>query len=233
MDKRNYHAGMEGLVGVGLYTPAEAARLLRIPANKIVRWLRGHEASGRWYERLWQPQVQLGDGRVYLGFRDLMELRTAHAFMEAGVSAIMIRRAIVEAQKYINEERPLSTTKFRTDGRSIFLEVADESGDTKLLDLFKRHYAFKRIIEASLKGVDFEGIAPVRWWRASRAQKILLDPERSFGQPIESESGIPTAALAAAAQAEGSPEAAARVWQVPPQAILRAIRFETELAIAA
>ena len=97
MDKRNYNAGVEGLVGVGLYTPAEAARLLRIPASKIVRWLRGHDANGRWYERLWQPQVQLGDGRVYLGFRDLMELRTAHAFMEAGVSAIMIRRAIVEA----------------------------------------------------------------------------------------------------------------------------------------
>lgn len=233
MDKRNFDGGTEGLVGVGLYTPAEAARLLRIPGSKIVRWLRGHEANDRWYERLWQPQVQLGDGRVYLGFRDLMELRTAHAFMEAGVSAIMIRRAIVEARRYINEERPLSTTKFMTDGRSIFLEVADESGDTRLLDLFKRQYAFRRIIEASLRGVDFEGIAPVRWWPVSRAQKILLDPERSFGQPIESDSGVPTATLAAAAHAEGSAEVAARVWQVPVQAILRAVRFETGLAIAA
>jgi hypothetical protein len=233
MDQRNNHVDTESLVGVGLYTPAEASRLLRIPTGKIVRWLRGHEIKGKWYDRLWQPQVQLGDGKTYLGFRDLMELRTADAFMQAGVSAIMIRRAIAEAQKFIDEERPLSTTKFRTDGRSIFLEIADETGDAKLLDLFKQQYAFKRIVESSLKGVDFEGITPIRWWPSSKTQKIVLDPERSFGQPIEFESGVPTAALAAAAGAEGSPEAAARVWQVPVQSVLRAVRFESGLANAA
>lgn len=233
MEQRNHNVGADSLLGVGLYTPAEASRLLRIPAGKIVRWLRGHEVNGTWYDRLWQSQIQLGDGRTYLGFRDLMELRTAHAFMQAGVSAIMIRRAIVEAQKYVDEERPLSTTKFLTDGRSIFLEIADESGDTKLLDLFKRQYAFKRIVEASLKGVDFEGVAPIRWWPANRSQKIVVDPERSFGQPIESESGVPTATLAAAAKAEGTVEAAARTWQVPVQAVVRAVRFEAELKDAA
>lgn len=233
MEQRNYDAGADGLLGVGLYTPAEAARLLRVPAGKIVRWLRGHEVNGKWYDRLWQPQIQLGDEKIYLGFRDLMELRTAHAFMQAGVSAIMIRRAIIEAQKYVDEERPLSTTKFLTDGRSIFLEIADESGDTKLLDLFKRQYAFKRIVEASLRGVEFEGISPVRWWPANRSRKILVDPQRSFGQPIESESGVPTAVLAAAVKAEGTIEAAARVWQVSVQSIARSIRFEGELKDAA
>ncbi len=233
MDKRNYDIGASGLVGIGLYTPAEASRLLRVPAGKIVRWLSGHEVKGKRYDSLWQPQVELDDGKTYLGFRDLMELRTADAFMQAGVSAIMIRRAIVEARKFVNEDRPLSTTKFMTDGRSIFLEIADEAGDAKLLDLFKRQYAFKRIVESSLKGVDFDGIAPVRWWPANRNRKIVVDPERSFGQPIETESGVPTAALAAAAKAEGSIEAASRAWQVPIQSILRAVRFEDELANAA
>ncbi|MFI0842608.1 hypothetical protein [Mesorhizobium sp. IMUNJ 23232] len=233
MDQRNHHVDTESLVGVGLYTPAEAARLLRIPAGKIVRWLHGHAVKGKWYDSLWSPQVELGDGKTYLGFRDLMELRTADAFMQAGVSAIMIRRAIVEAQKFIDEERPLSTTRFVTDGRSIFLEIADQTGDAKLLDLFKQQYAFKRIVESSLKGVDFEGIAPIRWWPAGKNQKIVVDPERSFGQPIESDSGVPTAALAAAVAAEGSAEAAARIWQVPVQAVARAVRFESELANAA
>src|SRR5689334_675393 len=143
------NANADNLIGIGLYTPAEASRLLRIPAGKLVRWLRGHEVKGHWYERLWQPQVDLGDGKIYLGFRDLMELRAADAFMKAGVSAIMVRRAIEEARKYIDDERPLSTTRFKTDGRSIFLEIADKDNDPKLLDLFKRQYAFKRIVEAS------------------------------------------------------------------------------------
>jgi hypothetical protein len=93
MDKRLRGTVANDLTGVGLYTPAEASRLLRIPASKKVRWLRGHEVNGRWYDPLWRPQIDIGDGRIYLGFRDLMEMRTAHAFMEAGVSAIMIRRS--------------------------------------------------------------------------------------------------------------------------------------------
>lgn len=220
------------LVGIGVYTPAEASRLLRIPGRKIVRWLKGHKIGNKHYEPLWHPQIDLGDDRIYLGFRDLMEMRTAAAFMHAGVSAIMIRRAIDEAKKYVADERPLSTTRFRTDGRSIFLEIADENDDPKLLDLFKQQYAFKRIVDQSLKGVEFDGIAPSRWWPLSKQKQIVIDPERSFGQPIDTETGVPTSVLAAAANIEG-PELAARNWLVPITAVRRAVEFETALAKAA
>jgi uncharacterized protein (DUF433 family)/uncharacterized protein (DUF1778 family) len=221
----------ENFIGIGVYTPAEAGRLLHVPAKKITRWLKGHRIRDRQYDRLWRPQVELEDGTILLGFRDLMEMRTADAFMNAGVSAFMIRRAIEEARKYVDDERPLSTTKFRTDGRSIFLEIADENDDTKLLDLFRRQYAFKRILDESLKGVEFDGIAPSRWWPLSKQKRILIDPERSFGQPIDAESGVPTATLAAAAQADGV-ETAAKLWRVPAQAIRSAIEYEDLLRAA-
>lgn len=221
------------LLGIGLYTPAEAGRLLRISGGKIVRWLSGHQIGGRHYEPLWKPQVDIGDGRTYLGFRDLIELRTAHAFMEAGVSAVMIRRAIVEARRYVDDERPLSTSAFKTDGRSIFFEIATDDGDPKLIDLFKRQFVFKRIIEASLRGVDFENSVPARWWPTSRDKGIVIDPERSFGQPIEFHTGVPTSVLAAAAKAEGAIDRAAMLWHVSPTAIRRAVEFEDSLKAAA
>ncbi len=217
------------LLGIGLYTSSEASRLLDIPAGRITRWLRGHIIKGKSYEPLWTPQIDIGDDKVYLGFRDLLEMRTAHAFMHAGVSAIAIRKAILEARKYVADERPLSTTKFKTDGLSIFLEIASETGDPQLLDLFKKQYAFKRIIEASLKDVEFDGIAPIKWWPRTKHNRIVIDPERSFGQPIEEESGVPTAALSAAAKAEGSEEKAARLWLVTPRAVRRAVEFEKSL----
>ena len=138
----------------------------------------------------------------------------------------LIRKAILEARRYIDDERPLSTTRFRTDGRTIFLEVVDGDSDPKLLDLFKRQYTFKRIVEASLKGVEFDDGVPVRWWPLSKQDQIVIDPERSFGQPIESTSGVPTASLAAAARAEGSVERAAKLWRVTPRAVRRAVKFE-------
>lgn len=214
------------LIGIGLYTPADAQRLIAVPSSKIIRWLRGHNAHGKHYDPLWLPQVNLDDGAVYLGFRDLMELRTAHQFISAGVSPQMVRKAIREAKRFVEDERPLSTTQFKTDGLTVFLEIAGEENDTRLLDLFKKQYAFKKIIERSLKDVEFEGISPSKWWVGTKRKGIVIDPERSFGQPIDDETGVPTSVLASAAGAEGSIEAAARRWCVPTSAVKRSVEFE-------
>jgi uncharacterized protein (DUF433 family) len=58
----------------------------------------------------------------------------------------------------------------------------------------------------------------------------VLDPERSFGKPIDAETSVPTDALAAATVAEGSFEAAAQVWGVPVRAVRRAVAFQDEMA---
>ncbi|MGD1883347.1 MAG: hypothetical protein ACFB11_13675 [Paracoccaceae bacterium] len=217
------------LVGIGLYTPVEAQRLLGVSASKVARWLRGHSANGREYKPLWRPQVELDDGAVYLGFRDLMEVRAANQFIEAGVSPQMVRKAIVEARKYINEDRPLSTTRFKTDGRTIFLEIAEQEGDSRLLDLLKRQYAFGKIMERSFKDVEFDGVSPNRWWVNSKRAGVVVDPQQSFGQPIEHETGIPTLVLAHAVKAEGSLVKAAKAWCVHPRQVERAVRFEQSI----
>ena len=181
---------MDKLIGVGLYTPAEAGRLLHVRAAKIARWLRGHRVGGHGYESLWAPQFSLGDGRIYLGFRDLMEARVTDKFISHGVSAQRVRAAIVLARDIIGDERPLSTDRFRTDGRNIFLRVIenDEHGEQRerLLNLFSRQYEFKQIVEPLLKSIDFdERGSPLQWWPSGRRASILVDPARAFGQPIE------------------------------------------------
>ncbi|MFT6607148.1 MAG: hypothetical protein ACJA2X_002358 [Halocynthiibacter sp.] len=217
------------LIGIGLYTPIEAQRLLGVSASKIGRWLSGHERKGVRYAPLWEPQIDLNDGAVYLGFRDLMEVRAANQFLDAGVSPQAVRRAIIVAQEYVDAERPLSTTRFKTDGRSIFLEIAEGEGDKKLLDLFKKQYAFSKIMERSLKDVEFDGITPSRWWIGSQKSGVVLDPQQSFGQPIEHETGIPTVVLAKAVEAEGSVTKAAKAWCVERKHVQRAVDFERSL----
>jgi len=214
------------LVGIGLYTASEAQRLLGVPTTKIKRWLHGYERNGICYEALWTPQVDLQDNRVYLSFYDLMEVRAANQFILAGVSPQTVRRAIVLARDLVDNERPLSTTRFRTDGRTIFLEIAQGEEDKKLLDLFKRQYAFSKIMERSLKDVEFEGISPKRWWVQSQNAGIVIDPSVSFGQQIEHETGIPTSVLANAVTAEGSISKAAKAWMVDKKHIQRAVNFE-------
>jgi uncharacterized protein (DUF433 family) len=225
------------LVGVGLYTPAEAARLLHVPAPKISRWLRGHRAHGRDYEPLWRPQVDLDDGRIFLGFRDLMEVRIADKFINEGLSAQRVRSAIQLARTLIGGDRPLSTDRFRTDGREIFLRVVetDEHGEERerLLNLFRRQYEFKQIIEPLLRtiGFDAKGV-PSLWWPLGKRGNIVVDPARSFGQPIDAETRVPTKVLASAGQYQGIPDAA-RAYEVPEAAVRRAMEFEAGLVQAA
>lgn len=223
----------DGLVGIGLYTPAEAGRLTGVPALRISRWLRGYSISGRDYEPLWRSQVDLGDGQVYLGFRDLMGVRIADRFIGLGISAQRVRAAIRLASLIIGDEHPLSTNQFRIDGRTIFLRTieTDEQDEARehLLDLFKRQYEFSQIISPLLKGIDFgERGGPALWWPMGRARKIVIDPARAFGQPIDADSSVPTAVLAGMGGSQGV-EIAARAYGVSVGAVTRAMAFEAGL----
>jgi hypothetical protein len=223
---------MSNLIGIGLYTPLEASRLLKVPAAKIARWLRGHSIAGRDYEALWAPEIDLGDGRTYLGFRDLMEARVADKFISYGVSPQRVRAAIIFARDIIGMDRHLSNNRFRTDGRDVFVHVIehDEQGSEResLLNLFRKQYEFKHIIDPLLKTIDFDksGV-PLVWWPAGRRLNVVVDPTRAFGQPIDAATSVPTAVLAAVARQEGV-RGAARAYAVPITSVRRAIQFEEQ-----
>ncbi len=224
---------MNALIGVGLYTPAEAGRLLHVAPAKISRWLNGHSIRGRKYPALWEPAVQIDGTSTTLAFRDLMEIRVADAFLRAGVSAIQVRAAIVYAREVLGEEYPLSTERFKTDGRSILLRVFEKDTDgverERLLNLFRRQYEFKEVIEPILKTVEFddEG-SPRLWYPAGRRVNILVDPLRAFGQPIDGVTSVPTTVLATSAGQFGVEETAL-AYDVPEGSVRRAIEFEQSL----
>ncbi|WP_237479094.1 hypothetical protein [Lichenibacterium dinghuense] len=214
------------LIGIGLYTAAEAGLLVQVPPAKIIRWLRGYEAHRRHYEPLWHPQVpQDGEGAT-LGFGDLMEVRVAASFIAEGLPPHRVRQAIRLARDAAGEDRPLSTHAFRTDGHSLFVEVVEEDGEPALIDLFRQQYTFRDVVERSLKHVDYDDAGrPSAWWPLGPSRSVLLDPARSFGQPIEAETSVPVAALVGAVRGEGSAEAAAEAWGVPARAVRRALFF--------
>jgi len=222
----------DDLIGVGLYTPAEAGRLLRVPATRISRWLRGHKIGKYAYPPLWEPEISLGDERIFLGFRDLMEARVADGFIRAGVSAIKVRAAIIAAREAIGQDHPLSTNRFRTDGREIFLHIIQENEDgekrEQLLNLFRRQYEFNGVLDPILKTVDFgEDGNPLVWWPGGRRLNVVIDPARSFGQPIIAASSVPTAILATAAAQDGGIRAAAKAYDVTEASVRHALECET------
>lgn len=223
------------LLGIGLYTAGEVERLTEIPAAKVRRWICGYafrsKGERQWSAPLWEPQVPRIREQVELGFRDLVEIRIVDALLKAGLSLHAVRRATAVAREVIADSHPLSTNRFRTDGTTIFLQVAQESEEPVLLDLLKRQYGLSAILEKSLKDLDF-GIdgGAVRWWPMGKDHVVVLDPGRSFGQPIVNDGGVPTRALADAVKVEGSVERVARLYEIPKRAVREAVAFEGRMA---
>ncbi|MDF3352116.1 hypothetical protein HKX17_18390 [Sulfitobacter sp. KE34] len=222
-------------VGVGLYTINEAAKLLRSSPRTIRRWVEGYD-----YRRngekihsasLWQPDISL-EGSVELSFRDLIELRFIIAFTELGLSIQTIRSCLDAARECIESDRPFSSGRFRTDGRRIFLQGADHLNDPVLIDLKRRQYVFNGVIERTFKDLDLEDDLVTRWRPYRGKESIVIDPTRSFGQPISSDFGVPTIVLAEAVQAEGSVARVAALYEVDRTVVADAVRYHGELAAA-
>jgi uncharacterized protein (DUF433 family) len=154
------------------------------------------------------------------------------AFVDAGVGILAIRNCLEYARECAKDERPFSTRRFQTDGKTIFLESIERSGETKLLDLKKHQYVFKQIIERTFKDLDIEDDAVARWRPFNGKKSIVIDPNRSFGQPIAAKTGIPTVALAEAVTAEGSVERVARLYEVTLAVVRDAMKFEQSLKAA-
>jgi uncharacterized protein (DUF433 family) len=226
--------GFHSSIGIGLYTAPEAARLLHVPILNVRRWIGGysfkHNGKTIVMPPLWAPQLPLDGEHIELGFRDLIELRFVAAFVGAGLGLKTIRHCLEYAKECVQDDRPFSTRKFQTDGRTIFLESANSLGEAQLLDLKKKQYTIKAVIEQSFKDLDIDGEAVARWRPFKGKESIIIDPERVFGQPIAAKYNIPTVALSQAVEAEKSEREVARLFEVPLSVVIDAVAFERSLA---
>jgi uncharacterized protein (DUF433 family) len=224
-------------LGIGYYNVPEAARLLKTSARNINRWLGGYtyrtnDGRSMRMPPLWEPQLPREDDHLELGFRDLVELRFVIAFQHSGLGLNVIRRCLEFARECAGDARPFSTRRFKTDGKTIFLDSIRHSGDNELLDLRKRQYVIKQIIERSFKDLDIEAETVTRWRPFNGKQSIVIDPTRAFGQPIAARYGVPTVALAEAVKTEGTVDRVAAMYEVSAASVRDAAMFEASLHTA-
>jgi uncharacterized protein (DUF433 family) len=214
--------------GRGSYSAVESLRLLnfnrpglpsarRVSRQTVTRWLRGYDHGqdhARHSEPLWKPDYVNDDDHIELSFRDLIELRFVKTFRDLGVGLTTIRDCYRRAVEEIHDDRPFSTQKFRTDGKTIFLEITEKDRDGKLIDLRRRQQVFRSFIEPSLRDLEFDASTVARWYPLGFDHKsVLIDPARSFGRPIVS-AGIPTEVIAEAVKIEGSIDAVVSLYEL-------------------
>jgi uncharacterized protein (DUF433 family) len=234
------------VLGRGVYSAPEALKLINFtrhpaPAERhvsrhtVARWLRGYdyERNGetRHSDPLWRPDYANDDDQLEVSFRDLIELRFVKAFRDIGLSLPTIRQCFERAVEEVQDARPFSTQRFRTDGKTIFLDITEDVHEGKLVDLRRRQAVFRRIVEPSLKELEFDASVVARWFPLGlQRRSVVVDPARSFGRPIVAIGGVPTEVLAQAVKIEGSADKVSSLYHVAIAEVREAVHFEQRLA---
>jgi uncharacterized protein (DUF433 family) len=178
---------------------------------------------------VWASQLPPLEGELAIGFLDLIEVRFVDAFLRRGVNWRTVRQAEARGRELFGTTHPFATRNFRTDGRAIFAELGGAGGGA-VLELASDQLLFAQVVSPYLLGLEFDQNAAARWWPLGARKAVVIDPNRSFGQPIVAPEGVPTAILAGAFAADGSQEAVARAYGVSLRSVRHAVEFEQKLA---
>lgn len=225
------------LLGIGLYTFADVARLLNVPKPTLRRWAEGYtSASGS--ATLLPDGPQTGNGERLLTFADLIELKFVGMFRSEGLTLSTIRAAAQDAMRQFGSTHPFALQRLHTDGKRIFAtlhQARSEEGATKsvLLELTRGQMVIEDVARPFFRQLEYDGEEVLRLRPLGPGTRVVLDPKRSFGKPIDERSGVPTFVLYQMARS-GEPKERIAWWHnVDTDAISEAIEFESSLEKAA
>lgn len=219
----------KNLLGLGIYTPAEAARYARVQTQLMNRWLFGNKSGGA----VIKPQISAQDeSERIVTFLDFVQALAIRSIKEnyKGVSLRSIRNAVDMARRKYGEEYPFARRhktylwvreepgKRGEENEEPSCEIVLELGPEKHVQLTgekKGNLVAKEAIELYLHDLAFNeaGIACEYFPVEKGGIKISMNPNRHFGDPLVP-SGYAAQTLYDASIAEGSAEAAAKAYGV-------------------
>jgi uncharacterized protein (DUF433 family) len=214
------------VLGHGIYTFPEAARLVGLRTQRVREWFRGRPAR----QPVFQPDYEPVAGDTAISFHDLVDVFVAGQLREHGVPLQTLRKVYAKLQAAFNVRHAFCRKELLTDGKEVFYTGLDSAGREEIVEVLSRQRVFPRIIKPFLKRIDYaQATNLARRWRIADA--VVIDPEICFGKPIVESAGIATAILAAAYETNDRDAGLVADWyNLHPDQVLSAVRFETRRA---
>jgi uncharacterized protein (DUF433 family) len=226
-----------------LYTVAEAARYLDVPASTLASWAKGYRRAGRGRSAVTGSPVlttvpSRGRGPV-IPFVGLAEGLVLTAMRRAGVPLQRIRPALARLDKELGLQHALASSRLYTDGAEVLYDYAQTGEDADaaraardLVVVRSDQRVFNEIVDAYLRRLDFADDGYVQLIRlpAYEVAEVVVDPDRGFGQPIFARGGARLEDALALFRAGEPLDVVAEEYGVPPAELEDAVRIATRVA---
>jgi uncharacterized protein (DUF433 family) len=220
------------------YSLAEAAHYLDVPASTLRSWFIGQTYQKNGERKQFRAVIKIADpDSRSLSFSNLVEAYVLTAIRRKHhIGLPTIRRGLDLLTRKLGSKRPLLEESFATHGADLFVERLGEvinlsrNGQIEMADLIR---AYLERVERDKKGLPIK-LYPFMRSQPPREQPrtVVIDPRVSFGRPVVSGTGIPTAVLAEQFKAGDQVPALAKDYGASEEAVWDAIRCELDLKAA-
>jgi uncharacterized protein (DUF433 family) len=211
-------------LGIGIYSPAEAAFYARVSKRIMTRWVFGEGGSKPVIDR----QIRDSSEKVVTFLDFIQTLAVREVRNRHGLPLQRIRLGVEEARKRYGIEHPLarkhkiflfSDQKGEGHGE-IVIRLDDEEVDEQYIQLTGRgkgNLMIRPVVEMFLEDLHFDpktGLATQYSPMEDEVASIVLNPRRRFGEPIVDPGGYTAETLWHATNTEGGIEEAAEAYGV-------------------
>ena len=213
------------ILGVGLYTPDEAAFYARVGTKMLNRWVFGTGGLA-----VFDPVINRDEKLIT--FPELIQAMSVRSIRWAkDVSLQKIRDGVKRAQDEFGVDYPLATKhKVFIFGSEIVINIGDDLSKRYMLltGKYKNNLLIQHVAELFMKDIAFDestGIAN-RFTALKQSElEVRLDPKIRFGEAMIPSCGYSAQALWDAYRNEGGIEEAAQAYDVRAEEIELACRF--------
>ncbi len=213
------------------YAFADASKYLEVPLATIKSWVKGRMYPTEAGQKRFEPVFELpSPKKPLLSFTNLVEIHVLYAIRKRhNVRLDKVRDAIKLLEKTFKSQHPLADYPLRTNDIDLFIEHLGS-----LVNITRGgQLAMKEVMEQRLKRIERDpaGRAArlypfLRNDDSDEAKFVVIDPYVSFGKPILTGTGIPTAVIAERFDAGESIAALAYDYGITADKIEEAIRYE-------
>ena len=219
------------------YSVPEASHYLLAPRATVRSWVVGRPYPTKAGRKFFKAVITIPDAtRRSLSFINLVEVHVLDALRRNHhVPLDKIRIALDYLRDQFGSKHPLAEEKFATDGLDLFVQKyghlinASRAGQLGMKELLEAH--LKRV-ERDARGVALRLYPFTRKRAANEPRSVVIDPFVSFGKPVLSGTGIPTAIVAERYKAGESVSQLSADYGRSDLDIQEAIRCELELEAA-